>query len=320
MSNHDITRLIVGEPFPVKLGSPVTQGGISGELPEGSTLRWVDGRWESKAGAKSLGQSLGAFKLPAKNSIRLQATRPTWLRLPSGKAARFLAELAIIFAVGLPVTLYFARQPATVPTSLPREAPKDLPLEPREAGGNGIIREVDASYVMPSSDVPVGNAQSNSVTPTPVQPAQIARPGPAARVVVPSIPAQSEVPVGAPSPSPSPAAQAPQQVQGTRDDKKAPAGGAVILDEEIKREPPQTKPAAQLPPALEQKKEAVRDPAKVGLVAITQDSKTALFTDPKTRLPTQYKVGERLPSGETVKAIDAKAGKVTTDIKTYTLE
>ena len=55
-------------------------------------------------------------------------------------------------------------------------------------------------------------------------------------------------------------------------------------------------------------------------MAITPDGKIALFTNPKTRLPERFKVGDKLPSGETLKSIDTSSGKVVTDSKEYVLE
>jgi hypothetical protein len=57
-----------------------------------------------------------------------------------------------------------------------------------------------------------------------------------------------------------------------------------------------------------------------GLVAITPDGKMAVFTNPATKLPQPFKVGDRLPSGETLRSIDAKEGKVVTTSKDYSLE
>lgn len=58
----------------------------------------------------------------------------------------------------------------------------------------------------------------------------------------------------------------------------------------------------------------------VGLIAITPDGKTAVFTNPTTKLPQPFKIGEQLPSGETIRSIDTKAGKVATSAKEYSLD
>lgn len=314
MSNTDITRLVVGESFKKALGSPVTQQGAASDMPEGSTLRWVDGRWEQKA--KSLEDLVRRYKLPSASSIRLRAGRPGWLKLPKGPVARFVVEVAIAFIIGLPIAIYFSRPSVTSEeqkVAKPPAVAPELPLEPRPTVDNGIIREVDSPYIAPVADIPIGGPQANRVAPTPVQQGPVVRAAPTARVVVPPIPA--EAPATA-----APSAPSPQPTQAAPDQKKAQGSGAVVLDEDDKREASPAKPTAQLPPAIDPSKAVAREPVRTGLVAITPDGKTALFTDPKTRLPAQFKVGDKLANGETIKTIDSKAGKVITDIKTYALE
>jgi hypothetical protein len=71
---------------------------------------------------------------------------------------------------------------------------------------------------------------------------------------------------------------------------------------------------------------AVSTPAKPalqrgkGLIAITPDGKVAVFTNPTTKLPQQFKIGDHLTSGDTVLSIDAKAGKVISSSKEYSLD
>lgn len=63
-----------------------------------------------------------------------------------------------------------------------------------------------------------------------------------------------------------------------------------------------------------------RPQSSAGLIAITPDGKTAVFTNPTTKLPQPFKIGEQLPSGETIRSIDANAGKVATSAKEYSLD
>jgi hypothetical protein len=44
-----------------------------------------------------------------------------------------------------------------------------------------------------------------------------------------------------------------------------------------------------------------------------KDAQTVLVTDARTGLPLAVHVGERLPSGATLVAVEAKAGKARTD-------
>lgn len=311
MSNTDITRLVVGEPFQKALGSPVTQQGLATDMPPGSTLRWANGRWERDS--KSLEAHLRGLKLPSASSITLKAGRPRWMKLPQAPFARFLAQVALAFVLGLPLALYFATSEPTTQPDIREASVADLPLEPRQAQESTGIREVNSSYTPPSDEVPVGGEPVGRVTPTPVQTTPINAPGQAARVVVPAIPPRNE-PQPKVADAPNPAPRAP------REEPKHQAPAPVILDVDVPREQPKTSVSAtQTPPPVEQRAAQPAQP-RFALVAVLPDGKTALFTDPQTRLPVQYKVGDKLTNGEIVKAIDAKAGKVTTDKKIYVLE
>lgn len=309
MSNTDITRLVVGEPFKKALGSPVTQQGAATEVPEGSTLRWVDGRWEQKT--KSLEEHLRSIKLPSASSIKLRAGRPGRLKLPKGPVARFSVEVVIAFLIGLPMAIYFARSGDPSPQEGKAASTVELPLDSRPVQEGAGIREVNGNYTPPPEEAPIGENQPGRVTPTPVQQVPIQAPGQPARVVVPTIPSR-----GAPQPK-----EVEQPAKAPRDEGKGQQASApVILDEDVAREQPKApNTAAQLPPAVDQRNAQLAQ-TRVALVAVLPDGKTALFTDPKTRLPVQYRVGDKLTNGETVKAIDAKTGKVTTDKKIYVLE
>ena len=317
MSNTDITRLIVGEPFEKALGSPVTQQGLAADMPAGSTLRWVDGRWERDA--KSLENHLRALKLPSPSSITLKAGRPRWLKLPKSPVARFTVEVALAFLLGLPLALYFATPTPTAEPEGPAASASDLPLEPRPAQDSTGIREVNSTYNPQADELPIGEDQPGRVTPTPVQPAPVNAQPQAARVVVPAIPPRSEPQrreVEQPKAPAAPAAPARAQ----REEPKQQASAPVILDVDVTRDQPKTPNVAAQPPAPVEQRPAQPAQPRSALVAVLPDGKTALFTDPQTRLPVQYKVGDKLTNGEIVKAIDAKAGKVTTDKKIYVLE
>lgn len=317
MSNTDITRLVVGEPFQKALGSPVTQQGIAPDMPAGSTLRWVNGRWERDT--KSLEEHLRGLKLPSPSSIKLRAGRPRWMKLPQGPVARFVVQVAIAFVLGLPLALYFATSDPTVQPESPEPTVSDLPLEPRQTQESTGIREVNSSYTPPSDEPLAGDEQVGRVTPTPVQAAPINAPGQATRVVVPTIPPRNEPQRKEPE-QPKVAAAPSASHRAPREEPKQQAPAPVILDVDVPREQPKTSNVgSQMPPPVEQRTAQPAQP-RFALVAVLPDGKTALFTDPQTRLPVQYKVGDKLTNGEIVKVIDAKAGKVTTDKKIYVLE
>jgi len=99
------------------------------------------------------------------------------------------------------------------------------------------------------------------------------------------------------NPTPAPKASAPQPAS------KAPAPTTAMV--------PAAAPAAAVKPT---------QPRGMGLLAIAPDGKSAAFTNPKTRLPEQFKVGDHLPNGETVRSIELKDGRVVTNAKEYGLE
>lgn len=78
------------------------------------------------------------------------------------------------------------------------------------------------------------------------------------------------------------------------------------------------------------KGEAVRSTAPSGvdpkamaaprLVAFTPDGKSAIFSDPISKLPVQYKLGQKLPSGETLLSVSVANGKAITSSKEYNLD
>ncbi|WP_186510838.1 hypothetical protein [Caenimonas sedimenti] len=96
---------------------------------------------------------------------------------------------------------------------------------------------------------------------------------------------------------------------------------AVLLDE-----PPAGQAAAAKalsPSSAAAPKAEVRSPAPTrgqGLIAITPDGKFAVFTNPKSRMPEQFKVGDQLPTGENIRSIDVKDGKVVSSTKEYQLD
>ncbi|UUZ66224.1 hypothetical protein LP417_34985 (plasmid) [Polaromonas sp. P1-6] len=104
-------------------------------------------------------------------------------------------------------------------------------------------------------------------------------------------------------------------------DKKPGAPEAVILDmEPAAAAKAKEVPGVQINTAKPPVKEVPKRATGSGLVAVTPDGKTALFTNTATRLPEKFAVGDKLPSGEVIKSIDANAGVVKTNAKEYRLE
>lgn len=161
-------------------------------------------------------------------------------------------------------------------------------------------------------------------------------------------PAPAKQPAAAPKHEPvvepKPAANAPkEQPVGTAkpgaNPREQQPPSAVLLDEAAPRatregrsvaapvspQPATIAASAAVPPGLA-KPAAVAQALKpalkrgTGLIAITPDGKVAVFTNPKTRLPQQFKIGDQLPNGDTLRTIDAKEGKVVSSSTEYTLD
>ena len=113
-----------------------------------------------------------------------------------------------------------------------------------------------------------------------------------------------------------------------------PSRPAVVLDEADARSRSAASPSSEsLAPALAlmpgnspappSSDHAVSKPgpdSARGLIAITPDSKLAVFTNPRTGLPQQFHIGDPLPGGDTIRAIDGEQGKVFTSAREYSLD
>ena len=109
---------------------------------------------------------------------------------------------------------------------------------------------------------------------------------------------------------------------------------AVVLDEaDVRTRSAASTPSESLAPPLVVKAAPSPPPPRTdsamskpnrefarGLVAITPDSKLAVFTNPRTGLPQQFHIGDPLPGGDTIRAIDGEQGKVFTSATEYSLD
>jgi hypothetical protein len=133
----------------------------------------------------------------------------------------------------------------------------------------------------------------------------------------------------APPPKTGPSNQREQQpVSAVVLDEAAPRGArpganAATASASVPAKPPAAAAQAAGPVAAAVAAQPAPKPTLergTGLIAITPDGKVAVFTNPKTRLPQQFNVGDQLPSGDTIRGIDAKAGKVVSSSKEYNLD
>src|SRR3989442_656227 len=104
MSNHNITRLVIGESIPLSMGVPVGQD--LGHTEGSNTLRWRDGRWETNVGIldivkKSLAKSQNVLQLPATKapkSFKINGLARGW-KLAAGVAISLVVCTAAIYFV-----------------------------------------------------------------------------------------------------------------------------------------------------------------------------------------------------------------------------
>lgn len=170
---------------------------------------------------------------------------------------------------------------------------RGLPVTPAAPS----VRLVATAYVPePAAPLPVADA---------TQPLPFPLPPPLPAVAHPAKP----LPQIAAKP---PALHVPVQKKAAANE---PARPAVVLDEAETRARSTAPDAGESPPQVA----AVTAPAK-GLIAITPDNKLAVFTNPRTGLPQQFHIGDPLPGGDTIRAIDGGQGKVFTSAREYSLD
>jgi hypothetical protein len=335
MSQADITRLVVGEPFTLGMGRAVGQSLRSSYVSK--SLQWRDGKWQ---GQKSLLSVLSKKKRP--KHLVLTAGAGRRLRLNG----RVIAALVGLAGAGVALGLLLQSRGAPLAATAPPTATQSLPFV--RAPEN--VRTVDQPF-------PAAPAESFQV----IQTAE----GEAPTAGVPSLPilapagvdttttsarAGASLPFVAPAPMPTPIGPTPEltsERSNTRAEARPPAKPvkeepkppAVILDEMEDKPQPSAAAKTEAPAKTSQSSKpsvvasSAATPAAVssapaapvlsparGLIAITPDGKSAVFTDPATRLPKQFKVGDKLTSGDTIKSIDAAQGKVIAGTKEYSLD
>jgi hypothetical protein len=263
--------------------------------------------------------------------LTARGTQPATTRV-----AALAGAAAVLALAGFAIGLVLRQEPpsqATLPPAMQQE-PDALPVvkqgesvrtldEPFQAGAQEKLQ------VIQTHEGPMPQGEGAALP--------IGAPGAPAEPVATAQPAQAAaLPIGLPKPEPSPLPSskktAPAAHQVPKESAKAsnePKPPAVILDvtDEKTRKPAVPQPSA---PAVDNAAQATAADAKPapgqqanpgrGLLAITPDGKFAVFTDPATRLPKQFKIGDKLPSGDTIKSIDVKQGKVLAGAKEYTLE
>lgn len=368
MTDHLITRLVVGGPSTLPLGQPVRQAlEAAGE----GALRWSAGTWVAPRKQRWHFPRIFGAQQPHTITIASSGPGTDAHRIPW----RFIAAGAVLtLAMGAAVP------PAWQLLSAAPPAKEGLPIAPAAATSHGsAVSVVSAAYVapMPSGAAPDTQAlplaapdavaASAVVSAAPLPPPQAAEPK-----AILKVPKPTPAPAAAQDrPEPVKAAPPPRKVEAAATEappkqREQPPPSAVVLDEathKAARQAPSTPVAAPLPPKaapvtvavaaapaptkpstgpatapvaagvanLAPAHPAAAAPGTVptakpaaehgtGLIAITPDGKLAVFTNPKTRLPQQFKIGDQLPGGDIVRSIDAKTGKVVSSSKEYSFE
>lgn len=346
-----ITTLVVGREIRIRLGTLVSNPAKQGTLQLRAT-HWVpnDGG-PDVFGAAELGAAtptgLGAGREPEQTApaitVSAPAIQPEPKRAPAvrtrthsrrsalviGVATLALTSVAVLVVVLRPyITVDKHEQPVRAAV-----APASSAQPP--ASQAQALREPDLVNVVPTVYEP--NAPALPLAPASGPQAELPVPPQVVAAVPPSRPAvqtpAGEAPGGA---RPSQSAAHPSK----RPDE--PASPAVIVDDgpqqktavaaaqvpAVQAQPaPAAAPVRPMPPqdASARAKVAPTTPQREQprggrLLAITPDNKAAVFTNPKSGLPEQFKVGDQLPSGDTIRTISQKDGRVMTTAKEYSLE
>jgi hypothetical protein len=335
MSQADITRLVVGEPFTLGMGRAVGQSLRSSDVSK--SLQWRDGKWQ---GQKSL-----LSVLSIKN-------RPKHLVLPAGAGRRLrlnawaIAALVGLAGTGVALGLLLQSRESPLASNAQSAVAQSLPFV--QAPEN--VRTVDQPFPTAPAELFQVIQTAEGEAPTAGTPSLPILAPAGVGTTTASASAGASLPFVAPAPMPTPIGPAPEltsERSSTRAEarppvkpaKEEPKPPAVILDEMVEKPKPtagvKSEPTAEtsqpVKPAVvasvaatpANAPSALAAPALAparGLIAITPDGKSAVFTDPATRLPKQFKVGDKLTSGGTIKSIDAAQGKVIAGTKEYSLD
>lgn len=215
----------------------------------------------------------------------------------------------------------------------------DTVFEPIE-GNESTLADGPAIGAAPS--LPFGTAESREVVPAKVQvapPSNAVQPSKATdstKIEESSVP---PVPKAPPVSKPSVPAVRAQATPKQQTQDKEPSPSAVIVDMSKapaketesptvfveQREPAKTGQRRLVGPVQETSPQVASTVAQSGatlptLVDIGPDGSYVLITNPATRLPQRFSVGQKIFTGETIQNIDVKSGSVQLDARTIKLQ
>ena len=316
MRDDDITYLVVGGSLTVPMGVPVGQQ-QSSDQP--NTLRWQDGRWQDQTGLldkvkRVMSKPPTVLQINPGAAAGTDVAKPRqlkWSFVAAGLGALVLGVGWLLMAQGGFLGSARLKKPPVDDFSAVPDAgatkPSEVKVEP--------VRSVDAPWIRAAPEqVPV---QDTSAA-VPVVPGSLVVPAaPAPAVRASAVVSQVPLPPAPQAKAPAAVATVTKPSTDTKQPEKSVAE-AVILDIDPGSKGRDT--ATQQPNLTKLTPQNVSRRPSSGLVALTPDGKAALFTNPSTRLPEKFGVGEKLPSGEMIKSIDVGAGVVKTDMREYHLE
>jgi len=323
------------------LGMPVKQSIVSCDISK--TLRLKHGRWESATSPLSAvwrkwRQRQGTICMPSIRpdrrwpSVKLVVTLSAIVLVGAGLGAGYSHWSAPSLATtALPIApastnVYVSDQPFAADSApLINITRTDTPASPQAIAGAPSVPALDLPIGLPIAS-PSMSVQGGGVTQRPSATAPVSRervaaiqegrltdspPQIAINSVGPNRPQTRELPTGTPQRSAVQTENRPIQAGVLFDDNSIAQAPVAITQPTA----PQSQPSAATRP---QAAAPVRSAAT--LVAIAPDGNSAVFTNPQTRLPQQFRVGDKLHTGEVITTINASDGKVTTNSREYSLE
>ena len=317
-TDDDYTRAIIGDRIVMKLGRPVVSH------PAASPFDWKPAKLQTPpspplpirmltvVGALVVGVALVYAGMYAANHFGFEGLAVKD-ELPVGSAKGQSGAVRVIDQD------YAPEQSAPIPALAPHQAmPSPLPIDdshgvplpinpPPVPGPSGPAKKTEKEATdKPSTSVVVVDDGPAPKAPAPA-PAAAAPTKPPEQAHKPASPPKAEV-TAKPAP---PSATLPPP---TKSAKPVEGGGKFATPVE-ERPVGGTAVKAAAPEAKREE-----GGVKITIVDIAPGGKTVLVTNPSTRLPTKLGVGDKLPNGNTIQAIDEKTGSVTADGSTYKLD
>ena len=283
---------------------------------------------------------------PRIRRVALRVGSAVLARLASSRVAySSLAAVGVIAAVGYGITQVRSLTPSAHVNASPSVAPR-VPAEPPSMDNIAVVK---TPFLDPAGlEQPVPAAQGSVVT-LPFQPADADRVVPPG-LVAPGIPSsRPDVSLGGSAVVTNPP-KSPPPVAENRGPSRTPKGGtekrpdepkALILDvakSDLKAQGVDAAAVKSAPkestvgeagkrlvgPVAEQSARLaaapVEDTKRVRIVDIGQDGSFVLITNPQTRLPQKFTVGQTIFTGETLQKIDAAKGTIQLDSRTVGLQ